>query len=126
MSSETAGPGQPFTEEIAGWTCSVYPDPAHPGFEAICARRNRREADIGDPLEARLHFVAGPGRSVVVQHRIWVIHDPAERQRMRWGEEKFRSTDELRAWLEQTALPAALVRMLLEQVSSLPTLLASA
>ena len=126
MSSAISGPAQPFTEEVAGWVCTVFPDPDHPAFEAVCARRNRRSAGIGDPVEARLRFVVGPYRSLLVQHRIWVIHDPAERQRMRWGEEPFRRTDDLRAWLEQAGLPAELARTLLEQVSSLPTLLASA
>uniref|UniRef100_A0A831X8B7 Uncharacterized protein n=1 Tax=Thermorudis peleae TaxID=1382356 RepID=A0A831X8B7_9BACT len=112
---------RPITpEELAGWSCTWIPDPARPALEVACARRNRRQAGIGEPIEARLHVETGSRRIVRVRHRIWVVHDPAERQRMRWGEEEFTSLDDLRAWLQQVGLPAELSDSIVSRVERLP------
>lgn len=108
MAEVEAAEGSMATMEIAGWNCAWILDPVRPAFEVACTRQNRRQAGIGDPVEARLHIEPGPRCSILVQHRIWVVHDPAERQRMRWGEETFANEDDLEAWLKQVGLPAEL------------------
>lgn len=96
------------SSEVAGWHCRWSSDPDRRVLEVTCRRLNCRHVDIGDPIEARLHIEAGPRRVILVQHRIWVVHDPAERQRMRWGEEVFASTAELEEWLKQVGFPSEL------------------
>ena len=121
MSGAEAVEGPVAPEQVAGWECAWIPDPIHPAFEVACKRRDRRQAGIGDAVEARLRIEARPRRVVLVQHRIWVVHDPAERQRMRWGEEEFGGMNDLRAWLEQVGLPAELAEAIATRVEKLPT-----
>lgn len=121
MAGAQAAEGPVAPEQVAGWNCAWIPDPARPAFEVACTRQDRRQAGIGDPVEARLHIEAGPRRVILVQHRIWVVHDPAERQRMRWGEEAFAGVDDLRAWLKQVGLPAELAEAIVRRVEKLPT-----
>ncbi len=108
MAGAEVAEGSMATGEIAGWYCRWIPDPARSALEVACTRQNRRQAGIGDPVEARLRIELGPRGDILVQHGIWVVHDPAERQRMRWGEEEFTRLDDLEAWLKQVGLPAEL------------------
>lgn len=121
MSGAETVEGPVTAEQVTGWEYAWIPDPLHPVFEVACKRRDRRRAGIGDAVEARLRLELGPRRIVLVQHRIWVVHDPAERQRMRWGEEQFTSLDDLRTWLEQAGLPVALAEAIASRVEKLPT-----
>lgn len=121
MSGAETVEGPVTAEQVTGWEYAWIPDPLHPAFEVACKRRDRRRAGIGDAVEARLRLELGPRRIVLVQHRIWVVHDPAERQRMRWGEEQFTSLDDLRTWLEQAGLPVALAEAIASRVEKLPT-----
>ncbi len=106
--------------EVAGWYCRWIPDPARPALEVACTRQDRRQAGIGQPVQARLRIGLGPRGDILVQHGIWVVHDPAERQRMRWGEEEFTRLDDLRAWLVEVGLPAELAEAIFSRVEQLP------